>query len=96
MSYATRLGDNCTGHDACAPQPLVTASDNVLINGLGTGRVTDLYASHGCIVHGAHQDSINNGSGTVFINGLPAARIGDAVSIGGEVAQGSPNVIIGG
>ena len=96
MAGATRLGDNCTGHDGCGAAPLVTASPNVNINGKGAGRITDQYAAHGCVVHRSHQDSISAGSGTVFINGLKAARIGDAVTISGSVAQGSGNVIIGG
>ena len=96
MAGATRLGDNCTGHDACGAVPLVTASPNVNINGKGAGRITAKYASHGCLVHPAHQDSINAGSATVFINGLKAARIGDAVVLGGSVAEGSGDVFIGG
>ena len=36
------------------------------------------------------------GSATVFVNKKPAARIGDAVSIGGTVQDGSGNVRIGG
>lgn len=96
MAMATRLGDYSTGHDACVPRPLVTASGNVLINGKGAGRVGDLYTSHGCPAHGSHQDSIRMGSGTVFINGAPAGRIGDRVTLAGAVADGSPNVSIGG
>ena len=30
MPKATRLGDNDTGHDACAPTALVTASTDVI------------------------------------------------------------------
>ena len=82
MPQATRLGDTDTGHDACPPTALISASSNVLINGKGAGRKGDTYAPHGCNVH--------------FINGCMAARIGDAVSCGGTVATGSPNVIIGG
>ena len=48
MPKATRLGDNDTGHDACPPTALVTASANVIINGKGAGRVGDSYAPHGC------------------------------------------------
>ena len=33
---------------------------------------------------------------TVFINGKQAGRIGDPVSCGGEVAEGSGDVFIGG
>ena len=96
MAAATRLGDNSTGHDTCAPTALVTASANVFINSRGAGRFTDRYAPHGCDVHPTHQDSINAGSASVFINGLKAARVGDAVIIAGSVAQGSGNVNIGG
>lgn len=60
MPQATRLGDNDTGHDACPPTALVSAS------------------------------------GDVFINGKGAGRIGDSVSCGGNAAEGSSNVIIGG
>lgn len=93
---ATRLDDNCTGHDDCGPVPLITSSPNVLINRRGAGRKTDIYASHGCLVHPPHNDVIAKGSATVFINGLEAGRVGDDVSIGGNVQDGSPNVIIGG
>ena len=96
MPAATRQNDNCTGHDACPPVPLVTYSPNVIINGLGAGRQTDLYSTYGCVAHPGHQDVIVAGSSKVDINGLPAARVGDAVSIGGAVQDGSPNVIIGG
>lgn len=95
MPEATRLNDNCTGHDACPAVPLVTASSNVFTNSRGAGRITDKYETHGCPAHVPHQDYIDAGSGTVFINGLKAARIGDAVNLGGSVAEGSDNVFIG-
>ena len=66
---ATRLGDNCSGHDACSPRPLISASENVFVNGLGAGRVGDQYASHSCTEHPSHNDHIAAGSSTVFING---------------------------
>lgn len=96
MPKATRLGDADTGHDACAPTALVSASSDVIINSKGAGRVGDSYAPHGCVAHGAHSGVIASGSTTVFINGKPAGRVGDAVSCGGSVAVGSNNVIIGG
>ena len=92
----TRLGDLDTGHDACPPTTLASASPNVLVNGKGAGRVGDAYVSHSCPVHGPHTGTIASGSSSVFINGQPAGRIGDSVSCGGSVAQGSPNVIVGG
>ena len=96
MPKATRLGDNDTGHDACAPTALVIASTDVIINGKGAGRVGDSYAPHGCITHPTHNKIIANNNITVFINGRAAGRIGDAVSCGGRVAVGSSNVLIGG
>ena len=96
MPAATRKGDQCTGHDACPPVQLVEFSQNVNINKLGAGRMGDHYSAHGCVSHPGHQDVIAAGSPTVSINGRPAARIGDAVSIGGTVRDGSPNVRIGG
>lgn len=96
MPNATRLGDMDTGHDACAPTALISASSNVIINGKGAGRVGDSYAAHGCVVHPSHSGTIASGSTTVFINGKPAGRIGDSVSCGGSVAEGSSDVIVGG
>ena len=96
MPAATRNGDQCTGHDDCPPAPLVEYSPDVNINKLGAGRVGDHYSTHSCVSHPGHQDVIAAGSSTVFTNGRPAARIGDAVSIGGTVQDGSPNVRIGG
>lgn len=95
MASATRLGDLNTGHDNCAPRQLITASENVYVNGRGAGRVGDMYASHSCLEHPPHNDYIAAGSATVFINGISAGRIGDAVAIGGAVAQGSEDVFIG-
>lgn len=96
MPNATRLGDMDTGHDACAPTALISASSNVIINGKGAGRVGDIYAAHGCVVHPSHSGTIASGSTTVFINGKPAGRISDSVSCGGSVAEGSGDVIVGG
>ncbi len=95
MSYVTRLGDKCSGHDACQPTSLKSASTNVIVNGLGIGRKTDIYDTHGCDVHSPHNDVIVGGSSTVFANGLPVSRINDNVSIGGVVATGSNNVKVG-
>lgn len=96
MPAATRLGDTDTGHDACGPTALVSASGDVMINGKGAGRVGDTYAPHGCVVHPPHSGAVASGSATVKINGKSAARVGDPVSCGGSVATGSSNVFIGG
>lgn len=96
MLAQTRLGDLDTGHDACPPTALITASSNVLINGRGAGRVGDSYAPHSCPSHPSHSGVIASGSSSVFINGKAAGRIGDPVSCGGSVAEGSQNVFVGG
>ena len=96
MPAATRLNDNCTGHDACPPVPLAEGSPNVFTNGRPAGRRGDHYASHGCVSPPGHQDVIAARSSTVFINGRPAARKREGVSIGGAVQDGSGNVFIGG
>ena len=95
MPAATRLGDVCTGHGAFPPRANIAASGNVLINGKGAPRVGDAWAVH-CDPGSCHGANQAVGSGSVFINGQPAARIGDAVGCGSAVAQGSPNVFIGG
>ena len=96
MPKATRQGDSDTGHDACPPRPLSGHSPNVFINERGAGRVGDNYPPHGCLMHAPHGGVIAAGSSTVYINGIPAGRIGDPVSCGGSVAVGSDNVYIGG
>lgn len=97
MPAITRSGDSCTGHDACPPRPLATGSPDVFVNGRAAGRVSaDSYALHGCAVHAPHSAVISSGSGNTFINGFPAGRVGDPVSCGGSVADGSPNVFVGG
>ena len=96
MPAVTRVGDNDTGHDACPPRPLATGSGDVFTNGIQTGRQSDSYVPHGCIVNAPHSGIIASGSGTVYVNGLQIGRIGDPVSCGGSVAVGSGNVFAGG
>lgn len=97
MPAITRQGDNDTGHDACPPRPLASGSPNVFVNGKAAGRVSaDSYALHGCIVHSPHSAVVSSGSSNTFINGFAVARVGDPVNCGGSVAEGSPNVFVGG
>lgn len=60
-------------------------------------RVGDTYAPHGCpdCDEAPHGRVVIQGARGVFINGRPAARMGDAIDCGGEAAGGSPNVFIG-
>ena len=95
MPAVTRVGDNNTGHDACPPTALSSASPNVFVNGISVGRVGDPYNPHSCPAHAPHVGNIAAGAPHVFINGKAVGRIGDPVSCGGSVAVGSPNVFIG-
>lgn len=95
---ATRLGDIGSGH-AChfPPTPSIGASPDVNIDGMPAVRQGDAYAPHACPTCPAppHPRSLSEGSGTVFINGRPAGRVGDAISCGGQANSGSSTVFIG-
>lgn len=60
MPLSTRITDNCSGHDSCAPRPLIEGSPNCYINGLNAGRGGDP-VSCGSVVA--------EGSDNVFIGG---------------------------
>lgn len=94
MIPAGRIDDISTGHGCYPPRPCITGSDNVLINNRKAMRVTDKFASHCCVT--CHPGQLSSGSSTVFINSLPAGRIGDRVSCGDFVMTGSNDVLIGG
>lgn len=91
------LGNICTGHDCYPPRRSIEASPNVFINGKAMIRVGDAWEVHDCIDgEGSHGGHLATGSSTVFVNGKPVGRIGDMVDCGSAVAEGSPNMFIGG
>ena len=99
MPGVCRDGDATTTGHGCDTTTTVTGpSTDVFCNSLGVERKTDPTASHeitaglGCV---AHTSSISAGSGTVKVNNLPIARIGDACD-SGAITGGSGNVIAGG
>lgn len=97
MPKAARKGDNCTGHGCWPPRPASAGSPNVFINRAPALRVGDAWAAHTCpAIPNTHAGTQAAGSSTVFVNGKALARVGDAVSCGGAVASGSPNVFAGG
>jgi uncharacterized Zn-binding protein involved in type VI secretion len=63
---------------------------NVITGFLPQARVTDM-----CVCVGP-PDMIVKGSMTVFVNNLPAARMGDLTVHGGVIITGLPTVMIGG
>ncbi|WP_227269835.1 PAAR domain-containing protein [Roseobacter weihaiensis] len=92
---AFRLGDAASGHDRCPPTTAIESSGDVFIEGLGVVRQDDSCGAHGCQRHSTHDRAVSGGSGSVFINGRPAARVGDAIDCGGAAAAGSSTVGIG-
>lgn len=95
MPAQTRKTDCCTGHDQCPPRPLAEGSPNVFKNGLPAGRAEiDHYALHGCKDHLPHTGVIVGGSKTVIINGYHAGEVGNTVSCGSSVKEGSPNIFL--
>lgn len=90
-----RLGDVCSGHGCYPPRQNVAASEDVFVNGRGWHRLGDGWAAHGCPLCVPHGGAAASGSATVYINGRPACRIGDAVSCGSTMVQGSGDVFCG-
>jgi|TARA_R110002074_G_scaffold347258_1_gene517656 uncharacterized Zn-binding protein involved in type VI secretion len=99
-----RFGDvTSTGHGCSATTTLAGPSTNVFCNTKGVERKGDPLAAHTipftfstppgpvCIPHAAF---INAGSGTVFVNGKPIARVGDSAD-SGAITTGSSNVFAG-
>ena len=97
MPPLTRVGvDFSTGHSSFPPNAISSGSTNVFTNSISTVRQGDPMIPHGSPSPSPpHGGSIATGSGTVMINSKPACRIGDAISCGQAVAQGSGNVICG-
>ena len=96
MPAAARLGDQCSGHGCFPPRTGVNASGNVFFNGIPAHIVGNGWNLHCCPRQGCHPGTIAVGLGSVFINGQPAARIGDSIDCGSSIAAGSSNVFLGG
>ena len=98
MPPAARVGDITSHGSPLVPGP---GSTNVLIGGLPAWRATS--DTHTCPLVDGLKPHVGGiipvGSKTVFINNLPAARVGDLIAEAGApnaIAAGSPNVMIGG
>ncbi len=96
MPGVVRLNDKCSGHGCWPPRPNNQASADVLVNGKGWHRVGDHWMAHTCpLIPETHDSVAATGSGTVFVNGKSACRIGDAVACGSTMVEGSGNVFAG-
>lgn len=102
MPAVVRLGDKSTGHGCFPPTPMVGSPvSKTFINGIkpGVQNGQSFHATHSCGTSTHPQPSArahSGGSGNTFIEGFPAARIGDNIACGDAIAQGSPNTFIGG
>jgi uncharacterized Zn-binding protein involved in type VI secretion len=94
MPGVVRLGDMCSGHGCFPTRTNMSASWDVLIDGLPVVRVGDLWEPHGCSVCEPHDAIQASGSPNVLINGIPVARIGDSLSCGSTNLSGSGVTII--
>lgn len=99
MPAVARKGDSTTtGHGCDGTTTVIGPSGDVFTNNIGTERQGDPCAPHtirsgkSCVPHSA---VINAGSGSVFVNNKPIARIGDSTD-GGAIISGSSNVFAGG
>lgn len=96
MPAATRIGDADVDH--CSGMTRAEGSPNVYVNGISWSRQGDNNTPH--LKPGdpcpSHVAPIAVGSTTVFVNGMGAGRIGDAISGCTSVAAGSSNVFAGG
>ena len=98
MPPAHRRGDIGSGHGChFPPTPATGGSPDVYTNGRKQMRVGDAYVPHGCVVGHAppHARALAEGSATVFVNGKPAGRKGDAIDCGGNAQTASGDVFIG-
>lgn len=93
---ACRIGDADVPH--CSGMVRGEGSPDVFLNGIpwscfGDHNVPHLRpADDDCVIHSA---PIAVGSFMVFVNGIPAGRIGDGIADCTMVAEASPNVSAG-
>ena len=92
MPSAARLGDSIAGTTAGEHSGHATPHSPLPITGSISGNCSG-------DVCGSSQGSVGAGSGTVFINGHQAARVGDALNAHngtGQITGGSGDVSFGG
>jgi len=95
----SRMGDKCfTGHGCSATAPVIASQFDVTSEGKPNLRQGDKVAFHlikvgkYCVPHRAR---VNRGSRSVFVKGIPAARIGDSTDKG-AMYKGATTVFAGG
>ena len=99
MPAVIRLNDMSTGHGCFPPTALIaTPVSKTFFNGIKAGVVNNscLHQPHTCgiVTHGGSTRSPSSGASKTFIEGNPAARIGDNIACGDTCAEGSSNSFI--
>jgi len=95
MPGVLRVTDICSGHGPCwESRKAITGSPDVYTDGLQNHRLNDLWETHGSGDCQPHDGKLASGSETVFTNGLPQGRIGDAVNCGSIGVTGSETVFV--
>lgn len=94
MSLAARIADPTNHPGAIAPGPGVPP--RVFIEKMMGARMGDLHICAFPPPAGPHPpNTIAFGSATVFLGGMPAARIGDTCGCGAQISFGAFTVHIG-
>jgi uncharacterized Zn-binding protein involved in type VI secretion len=98
MPAVARQNDSfSTGHGCTVTSTITGPSTDVFANGRGVERKGDPSVQHTiksgrrCVPHTVN---IASGSGTVYVNGKPIARIGDSIDAG-SITSGSADVFAG-
>ena len=99
MPAISRIGDMSTGHGCFAPTALIqTPVTKTFFNGKLASVVNAgcLHAPHVCgvVIHAGATRSPNSGASKTFIEGNLAARIGDNITCGDAIAEGSSNTFV--
>ncbi|GFN30004.1 PAAR domain-containing protein [Paenibacillus xylaniclasticus] len=96
MPPAARVGDATSHGTPLGPGP---GSSNVLIGGKPAWRAGSDFHACALATPNPHVGGVvAAGSATVFINGLPAVRMGDSITEAGgpnAIVMGEPTVLIG-
>jgi uncharacterized Zn-binding protein involved in type VI secretion len=99
MPAVSRIGDMSTGHGCFPPTALVSTPVNKTFFNGKLASVVDsgcLHAPHTCgvVTHAGATRAPAAGASKTFIEGKPAARIGDNITCGDAIAEGSSNSFI--
>ena len=95
MPAVVRLNDRSCGHGCFPKRENDEASGDVFVNGRGVHRYGDHWKTH-CCGPICHDGVASSGSENVFVNSKQVCRVGDEISCGGSMCEGSPNVFING